>query len=225
MRSLSYSLAVLTALTASLPMEAAAVPCCREVPKWYAAIGGSVGFLTNSDIDFGGTELDLEHSTGGGINGAFGYRLFPYMRLEGEMAYRLNTLDSVNGLDPALFLSGSGDPDWTTMALMGNAYFDLDNRSYFTPYVGAGAGIAYFDTNTLLSGQDLADWVLAYQFMGGVTYGAGAYNRDLPLEFYLEYRYFATEDAETESSVVPGLTVRYGYNSHNIQAGARLFLF
>ncbi len=229
---LALSVAIATVATAS---ASHAETCCRSVPSWYIGLGGGAVFLDDADINVTGTSflgnLATDYDAGFGMQATFGYRISPYFRAETEFSYRSNTLNTVNGVDPGNFLSGgSGHPEQTVKAFMANGYFDLDNRSYFTPYVGAGAGIADLDTGTSLSAgtetHKLKDWVLAYQFMGGVAYGAGGNDPKFPFELYLEYRYFTTEDGEVEYPSVAGGYVRsFSHTSQNIMIGGRMYLF
>jgi hypothetical protein len=51
-------------------------------------------------------------------------------------------------------------------AFMGNAYWDIETNTMFTPYLGLGIGAAHVDFDTV-GGED--DWEFAYQGMAGAS--------------------------------------------------------
>ncbi len=68
------------------------------------------------------------------------------------------------------------------VAVMANILYDFMPTSVITPYIGAGAGIAFVDSNSSLGSTQFA-----YQGMLGV-----AYNVSEQLRFMVEGRYFGT---------------------------------
>lgn len=226
----------LSAICAMLMMSSAANAevCCRKEPRWYVGLGGSLVFLNDAEITENlsviGNNLNEDYRMGFGIAGTLGYRFSPYFRAEAELAYRRAKLEEINGRDSALFLTAgqTGHPIRESHAMMLNGFFDLDNSSFFTPYVGGGVGVSYIDTHTFITitseRHTLKDWVPAYQFMGGVAYD-GKSNDSFPFEAYLEYRYFATGKGSTDYSVVPGYRLEYNYPTQNVQLGLRWYWF
>jgi opacity protein-like surface antigen len=229
MRYLS-SLAAAAVLAGLTPGDAAAAPCCREIPKWYGGISTSAVFLDDVELEKSipaAATFIHAYDAGFGVSGAIGYRLSPYIRLELEAAYRRNDLDNVNGSPNA---PGVGSN--VTTAYMGNVYLDYDNATRLVPYIGAGAGMAYINPHTILTldngltteTKHLKDWAPAFQFMGGITYDA-TQNPAIPMELYLGYRYFTTGDITIDYTIVPGYNRSLSNTSHNVELGARLYMF
>jgi outer membrane autotransporter protein len=110
---------------------------------------------------------------------------------------------------------GSGDAsgDVTSLSFLANVYYDFVNSTPFTPYLTAGAGVAWLDVNDLaVAGMrvgDSDDTVFAYQFGAGVGY---AINKNLTVD--LKYRYFATEDPKFD-----GIDAEFA--NHNVYLGLR----
>ena len=113
-----------------------------------------------------------------------------WARAELEASYRNNDIDGATG----------GDVDST--ALMANAYYDLDNDTRFTPYVGAGIGVAHVDFDTV-GGDESTEF--AYQGIAGVTYAV-----DQNWHVGAEYRYFATTEVDSTD-----------YDNHAVVANVR----
>lgn len=121
---------------------------------------------------------------------ALGYDFDGY-RVEGEAEYRKNDFDNYNC-------------SIETYSLMVNGYYDIKTDSAFTPFIGAGLGMATHETD------DGNDTVFAYQAIGGVAYSI------CQMVFLdLAYRYFATSDPEFDG-------IDAEYDSHNISLGVRI---
>ncbi|MBI5665024.1 MAG: porin family protein [Nitrospirae bacterium] len=185
---------------------------CDAFQGPYAGINGQAGFV--SDIELDGLDFKFDTGFGGGIAG--GYDFGP-IRMEGELAYRKN---SVNQINVASWRSGStdGEGDVTVTSFMVNAYFDFDNESMFIPYAGIGLGVAYISFNNVrASGVDLLDdssSELASQLALGVGYTVNDF-----LIMDLGYRYFITDEIEFVES---GNNIGdERYDSHNIMIGLR----
>ena len=100
-----------------------------------------------------------------------------------------------------------------------NFYFDFPNRTRFSPYIGAGIGYAYIDSNVTFGALDYetdSNSALAYQAMAGVSTRLGA-----RAKLYAEYRYFSTEDI-TFSNLSPiGTLVEGPFQAHSVIGGVR----
>ncbi len=167
----------------------------------------------------GGTLRDLDDSEGftsefwpgSTISGAFGFKR-RWLRLEGELFYAHFALKDQTGPGgerpapppPLCFLCGTSDinGDLTALALMANAYFDLDLTDRTRLLLGGGIGTAQvsadYEFDVLILGLptddsidvvDDQDSVLAYQAKVGFAFDVTAAS-----EIYLGYRFFATED-------------------------------
>ena len=137
------------------------------------------------------TEIDFDN---GWIFGAAVGTTLNNFRVEGEFEYRTSDFTLMDEEDTL-----------KTISLMANGYYDFNNDSAFTPFVGAGVGWARHDV-------DDANWDdsgFAYQGTIGVAWGF----RD-SMNLDLAYRYFTTIDPEFENTEID-------YASHNITAGLR----
>jgi opacity protein-like surface antigen len=121
-------------------------------------------------------------------------------RADFEVSY---TNNSVSGTD---FLSTNGSVDFwdtdpgatghaSTLALLGNAYFDLPTGSALRPYVGVGAGIALVSghyVSSIGSYLDADVWAPAAQLITGVSVALSDH-----VALVVDYRFRGIFDAET----------------------------
>jgi opacity protein-like surface antigen len=108
-------------------------------------------------------------------------------RIEEELAGHGFAIDGRNGQNASTGKKGY----LGTSALMTNIYYDIHTGSRFTPFVGAGIGIAksHFSKNP---GYGITDKTssgasFAYQFKAGVSYMPEGWNN---FSFNLAYVYF-----------------------------------
>lgn len=187
----------------------------------YGKVMGGVGFTEDHDFETnaaGVRTIETELSTGLAILGAVGYD-FGNWRSEFELSYRTNSVD-VHNSSVAGDLNGATG-DLMAFAAMINAYYDFENESNYTPYLGAGVGWASLDYdgygvtgNANVVNDD--DSVFAYQLMGGFDYQFSEH-----LKGIVEYRYFGTSDPEFTTNV--GATSNdtdTEFSSHAILIGA-----
>lgn len=209
------SLAAATAL--SLPANAA--HDTENWPRWYVGLSGGVSFLQDTDLS-GASVGEASADTGAAFTGALGYTpyfgsaFFDNFRIEAELGYRFNDLDnaSIGGVNVPL------NGDITAFSYMANLFYDFNNASQWTPYVGGGAGGARVkvDGNSGLGNTSDSDTVFAYQLMTGVTYAP----KSMPFtEWGLGYRYFNA--SEPEFSTAGGPLKLDDLASHNVEVGAR----
>lgn len=201
------------------------IACCAALLSIssvaYSAAGpyvsGNVGLAIANDSDwtdstFPGITLDIESDPGWALGAAVGYAFEFNTRLEAEITYQENDLDNVNVFGFDVDLSG----DTSSTALLFNGYYDFNNASAFTPFIGGGIGVANVEINDInIPGSGLPnfgddDTVFAYQVGAGVAY---AINENIDID--VKYRYFATSDPDFDTSEVE-------YSSHNIYAGVRI---
>ena len=153
---------------------------------WYlsstTSVGGSfsstTGFLADivAGYDFVGPRVELE----------VGFGFIPFTANLAGTAARSNFSGNAHQLH-----------------VMGKVLYDFIPASTITPYIGAGAGIAFVDGNTFLQNT-----VFAYEGILGV-----GYNIDSQWRVALEGRYVGTTNA---SVVINGVNV--GVNNSNIVA-------
>lgn len=179
----------------------------------YLSAKVGLSLLSDSDLSYSdGSTGKLSFDNGWGLDLALGYQL-PMFRLEGEVAYRVNDADEFSDSDGVWKVNG----DVKALTLMLNGYYDFCNTTPFTPYLGAGIGMARIDGSSDELGWDDSDNVFAYQLMVGAAY---ALSKQLSVE--LEYRYVGTQDPEFEDGL--GGTVEAEVSDHNLMVGLR-FLF
>jgi len=140
---------------------------------------------------------EFDTDTGYAVGGAYGYNINQFFAVEGEIAYRSNEIDS-----STVAAAGLVDDDINSLSFMGNAIFNAPTYAGFTPYVGAGAGVAR------IGALNDHDTVFAYQAFGGVKKGITQ-----NIDAGLEYRYF---DADTASLVNGGTLLDTEYDSHSL---------
>lgn len=178
-------------------------------PRWYVGINGML--TTHEDSDQGTTGYSFDDNFG--VSAALGYQIpaasgpFAHMRVEGEVAYFANDIDtvSIGGVSS----TSSGEIENT--AYMLNAYFDIPTGWAVMPYLGAGIGLADAQLSNGTTNDD--DQVLAYQFMAGLGYTP----QTIPMtQWTIGYRYFATEDVSLAAGDVKDNVI------HNMEAGVKL---
>jgi OmpA-OmpF porin, OOP family len=173
-------------------------------------VSGNIGsaVLNDSTLTEPGISVDAEFDTGLGITAALGYDMGGG-RVELEFGYRSNDIDKFS----AGGMSVAGGGDVTSTSLMLNGYFDFKSQSQWTPFLGAGLGMAKVDVENVTIGNivigDADDTVFAYQFIAGLGYAVTP-NTSIDIS----YRYFATADLDLEGTDAE-------YDSHNFMIGAR----
>jgi opacity protein-like surface antigen len=176
----------------------------------YVGAKAGLSILSDSNITGSdGSSSEYSYDNGFGLEVALGYK-FPMFRLEGEVAYYANDVDGYSDRDG----SGEADGDVKNLSGMINAYFDFDNDSIITPYVGAGLGVAKVDVSDNTFAWDDSDTVYAYQFMGGANF---ALTQQLSID--AEYRYFGTQDPEFNHD---DGSIKAEIASHNLMVGLRM---
>ncbi|MBW7850366.1 MAG: OmpA family protein [Rhodospirillales bacterium] len=194
-------------LLAGTTLTAAAAAAAAETRGWY--MGAQLGLTLAQDTSAAGSgvpTISTDYDPGYGILGQVGYG-FGQWRVEGELGWRTNEVDTVNGAD------GSGDLRATS--LMGNLYYDFMPESRFSPYLGVGLGGANVSAKDFSSAGvqlvDDDDTVFAYQGIVGASY-----ELDRNLSIKADYRYIRADDAKF---TVPGGSAKADYASHNVMVG------
>jgi OmpA-OmpF porin, OOP family len=163
-------------------------------PGFYLGAGGGAAWQI-------GNTPNASTWTGWAVGGKAGYD-FVGPRVEVEVGYgQIPTSANI----PGTAINGKVG----SLNVMGNLYYDFMPASVITPYIGAGAGVAFVDSNASLGSTQFA-----YQGMLGV-----AYNVSDQLRFMVEGRYFGTTNPSVN---VPGLgTVSYSNNIIMALAGVQ----
>jgi len=133
---------------------------------YIGAGGGAAWFI--------GSTSNVDTWTGWAVGGKAGYD-FVGPRLELEAGYgQIPTSANI----PGTAINGKVGQ----LTVMANLLYDFMPTSVITPYIGAGAGVAFVDSNSSLGSTQFA-----YQAMLGV-----AYNVNEQLRFGIEGRYIGT---------------------------------
>ena len=161
---------------------------------FYVSATGGAGFLGGTDLDSGTLgNGDADFDAGFGAGGAVGYD-FGAWRLEGEMMYRTNDVDSVDGT----VFDGVDDGDFSSLALAlnGRYEFNLLGRPEITSYVGAG--LTWFQEIDI----DFEDATFERSYSGdgfGIQLMAGArYQLGRNWGVFTELRHLMANDLELE---------------------------
>jgi len=181
---------------------------------FFLGAGVGVGLNGNSEYDNGTNTNTVDFDTGftGFLVG--GYQFDNNWRVQAEFAGRGNEIDSITGTGSAAPITG----DVRVYSLMADAIYNVPTGTKFTPYIGAGAGVAWVKGNNigtmLTTSVDDNDTVFAYQGIAGVEYDVTS-----NLKADLAYRYFRTADTSFTSAAAT--TIDGDYENHSITLGLR----
>ncbi len=185
-----------------------------EQGNWYVGAGGMPVFQQDADSNVNSTTNIIKYNTGWGVSGSGGYAWGNGIRTEAEVAYRRNSVDSIEG-------TGAGpaqEGHFSTVSLMGNVLYDIKTGTMITPYVGAGIGLGIpmaDDIRTTVGRTvDSTRPTFAYQFIGGMS---AALNTNWALT--ADYRYFRTLDEKFKTNLGDRATIDNA--SHNVMVGVR----
>lgn len=186
------------AALAAVPAKAAE----SQAGETYGKLFGGVVFDRDYEVETvppGGTPVgDLGTDTGFDVGGALGYQISDMFAIEGEVAYRLNSIDAAT----IAIVPAPADPDLNALSFMANGVFTAPSGYGITPYVGAGAGTAR------VGGLGDHDFVFAYQAFGGLKT-----NITDRIAAGVEYRYFGTNDAPYPGA---GGALEIDYDTHSV---------
>jgi opacity protein-like surface antigen len=169
-------------------------------PYVSANIGWAM--MADGNVSGPGFSEELEYDSGLTFGGALGNN-FGNGRIEGEVAYQTNDIDTTGG-------DKRDDLETSLLSFMVNGYYDFHNDSAFTPYLTAGIGAAKFEIDQTGDPTE-DDTVFAYQFGFG---GEFAVSETVSLD--CRYRYLGIADAELENKD------EFEVASHNITLGVRV---
>jgi opacity protein-like surface antigen len=181
-------------------------------------VGGQFLAPAESSDSLGSFNLEYKPAPSGSV--VLGWELEPGSdigegRVELEYTRRSNRLDQVEFSDGKV----AADGDLTADSLLFNAFGVYRSNSVWTPYLGAGIGVARITAADLsVTGQPLSDddaLVFAYQFGFGTDI---ALTESLILD--LGYRLFSTSKAKLKEA--NGEEFKLEYLSHSAMLGLRL---
>lgn len=222
-----------TGFTASALLLGATTLSAQTLPDGYY-IHGFVGLSQQQDTNFTGTiggssqSVTGDFDQGYGIGLAIGREIPQWSsdnigtRIELELSYRNNDVDSLdfsgNAVSPEVNVSG----DIQSTSLFANVLFDFKGTGALTPYVGFGLGATRSDLN-LVYGPGVAingdDTNFAVQAIAGVAY---ALNDSTALT--LDARYGRTFDVSSPRLAPSGAstgTVQDDLDAFSVNFGVR----
>lgn len=208
---------------------------------WY--LRGDIGYKLNTpyrDVQFGPSPIFSQEENILPVNGSvgFGYRFTDYLRMEANLGLmtsnssRLNYLtdDGMGTVVSAVGLT-TENRMWTGMV---HAYADLGTFAGFTPYVGAGIGLAN-NLRKFRATENFVDPVfvdidfrdnkdqyeLAYALGAGVNYQV---TKNWSVD--LGYEYFISPNAQQITITSPTTyAINTGLDYHQVKLGVRYSLW
>jgi OOP family OmpA-OmpF porin len=164
-------------------------------PGFYIGAEGGLNWLLNTTI--AGTTVTPQ--TGWAAGGMIGYD-FVGPRVEVEGIYRQNQTYAGSFQGTAI------NNQISQLGIMANLMYDFAPSSTITPYVGAGAGIAFVDSNSSLGSTQFA-----YQGIIGL-----GWNVDTNFRVNLDGRYYGTSNP---SVTVNGFNSTWSNNNFSVMLG------
>lgn len=208
-RKLFFSLALVVALAAP---AAAADNGFYVGLKFIDSLQSTGQISKNTNLSQIFDVSDYTQNTIGG--GAFvGFDFYPLyevpVRAEIEYAIRTNSTTSWDVEDGLLPSGASADlkAQWNLQTLFLNAYWDIHTDSAFTPYIGAGIGLGFinseYEPSVKVNGESASDSFSDMQTVFAWNAGAGvAYAFTDNLSADLAYRFVGLGYHETEKTVL-----------------------
>ncbi len=170
-----------------------------------------LNILSDPDFELAGLVLSTNYDPGASLGGFWGYE-FGNFRVDGELAIRINKINSLNGAPI--------DGDTSAFSYMVNGYFDFPTNGPVKPYIGGGIGFATVSIDWHVPGffpfsqvsiADDSDSGVAYQFSAGIGYEI---NPRTTVSF--GYRYFATEELQMMFDSGTPFTMEYQSHEFNL---------
>ena len=171
-------------------------------PGFYIGAEGGLNWLLNTTILGQG----VSPQTGFAVGGVIGYD-FVGPRVELEGVYRQNQVN-INTFNNNNFNGGQIRNQVGQLGILANLLYDFNAGGVISPYIGAGAGIAFVDGDSSLSSTQFA-----YQGILGL-----GWNVDTNFRINLDGRYYGTSNptvagttwTNNNFSVMLGLQVKFG---------------
>ncbi|GAM09145.1 putative protein [Geobacter sp. OR-1] len=194
-------IAVASLFLASLAQKAAAEP--------YICLNVGAAINTDGKLSDNTASGTMSYNTGFTLSGNAGLD-FGISRIEMEIGYRTNDVDSLSVNGNSNILSGTID----VVDYMANGYLVVPFLYPVKPFVMAGVGLATMYAGEIKQGgtrisDSTSNSQLAYQTGIGISYEV---SRRIDLD--AGYRYFATSDFDLNGT-------KLEYRSHNLLLGCR----
>lgn len=200
-----------TGIAAGTAFAAHAAETTAPVGPYMGAQAG-VNWARDRDITRAGASVSPDYDLGPAVSGHLGYNFGQVgpvgLRTEGEVVWRHDGVDQLNGRDASGSLSSLG--------LFGNLLADIPTGTALTPYVGVGLGGVQVRVNDVAApgfGRvDDSEWKLGYQGIAGLSY---ALTDKLALRG--DYRYMATTSPTFTAD--NGQSVKVPTGNHTLMVG------
>lgn len=195
-------------------------PALAEDGGLYASGQLGVRAIEQQTANAPGVIIDGELDNGLYLAGAVGYKFKSDgigFRLEGEVAWRGGNLNNLNINGAPVAVTGDG---FSALSVMGNGYVDFNNGSAFTPYLGAGIGLARIKGDINAGANILNDTatVVAVQGIGGVDL---AVTKNVSV--FADLRYFKALDTRMTLNGSAGTgDIDVNYDAYTVGLGLRI---
>ncbi len=159
---------------------------------WYAGVKGGVVGGADTDVAPTAGTLTKNAEIGPAIMGTIGYADGNGARMEGEISWRKNDVDT-----DGLTLAGLPfDLNLENLAFMVNGAYDVQLNSQATSFIMGGIGFSRVSGTLEHAGADFDedDIVFAYQFGTGLAFPVTD-----SVSFNVSYRFFGTTEPELDS--------------------------
>jgi opacity protein-like surface antigen len=178
--------------------------------QWYGGVGvgfSSPNISSSTPVNILGVQGKIDTNVNSdssiGFNGFVGYKTGGSLRGEAEVFYNSSNIKGATGTLSGLGITAGSasvpaSGNISNLAVMINGYYDFNNDSKFTPFVGVGVGYgsttANANGNITLGGATIpvisnnsSSSGFAYQLKAGASYAITDRN-----DLYLQYRYLNT---------------------------------
>jgi outer membrane protein OmpA-like peptidoglycan-associated protein len=193
-KSVLAAAALLALPTAASAQSSWFGPGATPYPGFYIGAQGGLNWLLNNQ--------SYIMDTGWAAGGKIGYDFVgPRVELEGN--YHSNNGSAVVAF-PTGFARVNGKVD--QVSVMANLLYDFTPEAAITPFIGAGAGIAFVDST--IQGCNMCSTQFAYQGIIGI-----AWNASSAFRISLDGRYYGTTNpgAFTNNNIMTMLSLSYKF--------------
>jgi opacity protein-like surface antigen len=224
LKGINMSRLVVPTLVSAICLASVGAASAQDLAKnLYLRLDTGASFTTEGNRSFGSIDQGNSYTVGGGV----GYRFTPNFRTDLTLGYRGDY-----GFDQ----SGGGvraRADLESLVGLVNGYYDIGTYAGFTPYVGAGIGVAdnhYGRTRVATTGGTALGSInghsnteFAWQATGGVSYSV---TPNWAIDF--GYHYLDMGTAQTGSvftvggvGLATGSPLKGDLQAHEVSVGLR----
>jgi len=209
--------AILTLSVLSSALLAPAAFAGGDNGAWYGRLNFGTGSLGDSDVTLSsGATSATEFGSGSLFGGAIGKR-FGALRVEGEVAYRSNDIDSISL--PG-YRSGDDAGDFASLGLGLNLLYEVDLFGSKKAVSYFGGGLVYLQEIDIDLMTPAGDEVSFSNNDFGFQLIAGARYEVSPVwDLFAELRYFDAGEIELDPESSSGPSVTAGYENTSVVFG------